>query len=75
MSRVHVTRLSRAMWGEGKGKRREPGAASRRPKVQKGEQVTKMSGSYREEPLEGRATQPLGWISAEKWAGYVGHTQ
>lgn len=72
-----MTRLSRAMWGEGrgkeKGKRREPGAAARRPKVQKGEQVTKMSGSYRKEPLGGRAAQSLGWKSIEKGAGYVGH--
>lgn len=74
-----MTRLSRAMWGEGKGeekgKRREPGAAARRPKVQKGEQVTTMSGSYREEPLGGRVAQPLGWKSAEKGAGYVGPAQ
>lgn len=71
-----MTRLSRAMWGEGKGeekgKRREPGAAAIRPKVQKEEQVTEMSGSYREEPLGGRAAQPLGWIKCREGGGVCG---
>lgn len=59
-----MTRLSRAMWAEGKGeekgRRREPGTASRRPKVQEGEQVTNMSGSYREEPLGGKGNPAPG---------------
>ena len=31
-SRVDMTRLSCTMWGEGRGKRGEPGAVARRPK-------------------------------------------
>lgn len=52
----HVQRGGR----DGRREREEPGAAARRPKVQKGK-ITKMSGLHREKPLGGRTAHPLGW--------------
>lgn len=59
-SRVSMTKLIWAMGGEAEEKRRErggSGSSASRPKVQRGE-VTKLSGLYRQEPLEEGQSSP-----------------